>query len=228
MIRATNQPAATFFMCTFTPRFLVFVLTFGIGVSTVVLWNSHTDRLKIEAPEVDEEQQLGTFQAAEIAALHLHGGPTFDSEEALLSERAKRLRFGVVGVKADKEVTEFYLKFQKAVVENDSRTVASMISYPFQYYLPTDKTRIRYRIANNKSTFLKVYPRLFDERLKRFIGEIDAENPASIWAIYDGISVGRGTIWIGVFSHSNRPGDDTYRIAIRTIFGNGMTDLEQH
>ena len=129
-------------------------------------------------------------------------------------------RFNVAGVSSDKEVKEFYIKFQKAVAKNDKETVASTMIYPLRVNFPTDRSNKGYTFINNKKSFLNAYDKIFDKQLKKFIASIDVENEESLWARYDGISVGRGVIWIGVYCNKRHCQDDKYHINIRTIHGN--------
>jgi hypothetical protein len=136
-------------------------------------------------------------------------------------------RFKVAGVNSDKEVKEFYLKFQKAVAGNDKDTVASTMTYPLRVNFPNDKSNKGYTFINNKKSFLKAYDKIFDRQLKKFISQIDVENIESLWARYDGISVGRGVIWIGVHCNKRHCEDGKYHINIRTIHGNSnLMDLD--
>jgi hypothetical protein len=135
-------------------------------------------------------------------------------------------RFYVAGVSTDKEVKEFYIKFQKAIAKNDKDIVASTMIYPLRVNFSTDKSNKKYTFISNKKSFLKVYDKIFDKRLKKFIASIDVENEESVWARYDGISVGRGVIWIGVYCNKRHCEDSKYHINIRTIHGNSnLMDL---
>jgi hypothetical protein len=192
-------------MSRFSPRFLVFVLTFAIGVSSVVIWN--------QSPTPQEDSPVPLLPQ-----------PTFPKEESLLPQDSARFRGA--GVQDDKEVIEFYLKFQNAVSRNDKRTVASMMIYPLRVNFPTDADTKDYTFVKDRASFLRVYDRIFDGNVKRFIEGIDVENSESIWARYDGIAVGRGTIWIGVFCSDKPCESDKYHINIRTIHGNNHLDLD--
>lgn len=77
---------------------------------------------------------------------------------------------------------------------------------------------------------MKVYDRIFDKKLKEFTARINVENDnyhKGIWARYDGIAVGRGVIWIGVYCYKRDCGDSKHHINIRTIHGDSnLMDLD--
>lgn len=133
------------------------------------------------------------------------------------SEKANK-RFGIAGVDDDIEVKKIYLKFQKAVAENDRKTVSTLLEYPLRVYYSTDVSRKKYRFIKNRKEFSRDYDKIFGNKLKKFIAKIDVENKEDIWARYDGIAVGRGVIWIGVFCVDNLC-EEKNRITIRTIHG---------
>ncbi|HEX8190817.1 MAG TPA: hypothetical protein VF586_20830 [Pyrinomonadaceae bacterium] len=126
-------------------------------------------------------------------------------------------RFTVSGVNDDREVEKFYLDFQKAVADGDRKRVAGMMNYPLRVNFRTDSSRRNYRIIRSRDSFLKVYDRIFDRTLKRFIARTTVND---IWANYHGIATPRGEIWIGVFCQ--RADCDSYHIKVRTIGANSV------
>ena len=192
-------------------KFFIFLtaLLLGIFFSHIVKYKNNlveNNRNYSESSEFQNDSELIEV-LKEIENSHQHHIAEFKNE-----------RFGVAGVDDDKEIKDLYLKFQKAVAEDDRKMVSTLLEYPFRAYFSNDVGRIKYRFINNRKEFLKAYDRIFDEKLKNFITKIDVENEEDIWARYDGIAVGRGVIWIGVFCNDNLCRNGNY-IKIRTIHG---------
>jgi hypothetical protein len=108
-------------------------------------------------------------------------------------------RFRAAGLDDEKEVINFFTNFQRAVAEDDRRTVASMMNYPLfvlyasaHYRLMKNQTVYGSRIKN-KAIFLKNYDRIFDDDFKKFISDVKLEE---LGAMYSGVKTPRGEIWI--------------------------------
>lgn len=127
--------------------------------------------------------------------------------------------FRAAGLDSNQEAKVFYLRFQRAVAENDKRVVAGIVSYPLNVYFPGNANQKRYTEIMDRKAFIKNYDRLFSEKLRSFIASIDVNSVDDLWGNYHGIAVGRGVIWIGVYCRGSecKKGND---IKIRTIHGN--------
>lgn len=188
------------------------------------------------------------FAQIKITSIEKQGStsPLSNSRQSNLSENSqttrsealekKTGRFFRAGVDNDRDVKDFYLKFQKAVAENDKEMVASSMLYPLNVTFPTDNIKESYRQIKDRKAFLRFYDRIFDKRLKDFIAEVDVEKYSAksemshieddIYAGYDGIFVGRRVISISVYYTSPLYENNKYLLGIRTIEGNSqMMDL---
>src|ERR1041384_753369 len=130
---------------------------------------------------------------------------------AALSRQQDENRFAVAGLK-EREVEVFFKSFKDAVVKDDKRRVAGMVSYPIDVYLqPSDR---KVKIVNS-ARFIKFYEQIFDEKFKKLIAETEFKD---LWAKWSGVAMPRGEIWInGIIK--NPKFEDQYVIKITAING---------
>lgn len=205
-------------------RLLVFSLAFCLAL----LFSQIIEQFKTTFAENQKTVALKAVDSTQVDSNSLHFS-NFVNTSNVQQAIKDNGRFGVAGVEQDKEVKDLYLKFQRAVVEDDRKTVASLINYPLNVNFPTDKPNRNYTLIKNKKIFLDVYDRIFHKKLIEFIARIDVEkeDEEDIWARYDGIAVGRGVIWIGVYCYKRDCSDNKYHINIRTIHsGSNLMDLD--
>jgi hypothetical protein len=198
-------------------KLLVFSLAFCLGV---ILWQT---AIPLAPNEISSVNGIVT-ETSNTAEINSYQPDASNFSETIFAQNLEKDngRFGIAGVNDDKEVKDLYLEFQKAVATDDKKVVASMMYYPLRVYFPTDCLKKSYRLIKTEKAFLKVYDKIFDEKLKELIAQINVESNKDIWARYEGISVGRGDIWIGVYCYQRRCEDKKYFIKIRTIHGNNF------
>ena len=129
-------------------------------------------------------------------------------------------RFHLAGANSDEEVKELYRKFQKAVATNDKNAAALLMNYPLQVNFPGDPIAKKPSWIKDRKSFIRVFDRLFDKRLKDFISNLDLENGDDFIIRYDGIGTGRGEIWIGVYCYDSQCKNPQTYVKIRTIYAN--------
>lgn len=205
-------------------KLLVFLLAFGLGITFIRLFDQKFDTDYV----INEEQTLAISEQKSRTNLN-----STKSVDLSISSDSNKSRFFAAGVEDDNEVIDFYLKFQKAVAENDKTTVSTMVIYPLRVNFPTDSAEKKYTFIKSRKELLKNYDKIFDSNLKEFIAKIDVEKTTKhyedIWAKSDGIAVGRGVIWIGVYCIQRYCEDNKHYIKIRTIHGNSnIMDLDKN
>ena len=188
---------------------LVFIFAFCMGWAGTQ-FSSSDGMVSPEAAvqNVKLEEELSSSRNFYSPTMPLAENPTRDSQG-----------FRAAGLDSDQEAKVFYLRFQRAVAENDKRVVAGMVSYPLNVYFSGNANQKRYTEIMDRKAFIKNYDRLFSEKLRSFIASIDVNSVDDLWGNYHGIAVGRGVIWIGVYCRGSecKKGND---IKIRTIHGN--------
>ena len=97
-------------------------------------------------------------------------------------------RFAVAGVDNERTVEKVLTKLQKAVAEDDRKTVVSMIRYPFATYDLGEKIKD----YPTPEDVLADYDLLFNQEVKDAIASANMDN---IFANQEGIMLGQGEIW---------------------------------
>lgn len=179
-------------------KHLTFLLTFSFGIISIYVFYSFdgyfqimdTEKTKPQTEKIVKKDNK-TNSSSDDSELFTH--KDFDRNNP---------RFDAAGVEDDEEVKEFFLKFQKAVAENDKKTVASMIDYPHNVRFPNDRHGRGLRIIKNEKEFIKNFDKIFANKFREFIADVDVnyvnEQNSHLWANWQGVTVGRGVIWIRV------------------------------
>jgi hypothetical protein len=197
---------------------LVFILSFSFATSFASLITPEKAPLESPVPVSPSDRNSSRIKNGDLPT------PVASATvPALGSEKAPR--FWGSGVKSDSEVVELFGKFRDAVAISDKETVAALMKYPLRVNFPTDSDSKQYTFVRNRRSFVRLYNRIFDEKLRTFISEVDPETD-DIWGRPDGIAIGRGVIWIGAFC-DDRKCSGPYRLAFRTIHANSnLMNLE--
>jgi hypothetical protein len=126
--------------------------------------------------------------------------------------------FHVTGA-SDEQVKELYLEFQKAIAANDKEAAASLMNYPLQVSFPDDPPEKKVSSIKDRRSFIRVFDRIFDGRLKDFISRIDVENGNEFIIRWDGIGTNQGEFWIGVYCTDGRCKNPRRYVKIDRIYG---------
>jgi len=139
------------------------------------------------------------------------------------SEAEKRApRFYISGADSDEEVKDLFLGFQKAVAANDKKAAAALMEYPLSVYFPDDPPEKKVNHIKDRKSFIRVFDRLFDKRLKAYISKLDYENDDDFIVLWSGIGLKTGTIWIGNYCYDSKCTNGRSYVKIRTIMGNSQ------
>ncbi len=200
---------------------LAFVVSFSFAVA-VVLMITEGDFIKYIATAPDPtaiDNPSESKNVEDLAQPH--------PENSARSPEGNAPRFGLAGVKGDREIVDLFLKFRDAVARSDRDAVESLIVYPLRVNFPDDPDSKGYTFIKNRQSFVRLYDRIFDTKLRTFISNVNPESD-DIWARIDGIAIGRGVIWIGTYCYYRKCTDGRYYLGIRTIHGNShLMDVEE-
>ncbi len=100
-------------------------------------------------------------------------------------------KFTNAGFDADSQFVAFYHQFQRAVRNDDSLFISTLLQYPTQATLNIRKPLK----LKNPRAFLQHYREIFDDRLKELIL---SQPPDNFFANYQGVMIGNGQIWFTV------------------------------
>ena len=93
-----------------------------------------------------------------------------------------------------KDIDIYLNKLEKAVKNDDVEAVSQLISYPLTFNSIQNSIKIK-----DKSAFIKIYPRIFNDTVKKAAIEGEVSE-----AGYRGLMVDNGTIWFdpknGIFA----------------------------
>ena len=103
----------------------------------------------------------------------------------------------LMGVNSHSQYHQFFLAFQRSVINQDKQQVASMMSFPI-----TAQVAGRDRILLNKKEFLAVYDKIFTNSLRDVVRQQRYEK---LFANSDGVMIGeQGEIWFsGICQHTS-------------------------
>lgn len=196
-------------------KLIIFVLAFGLGWAASFVGDAYLSVLTKTGAAVPQS----SINVPEISHLGSDLSEAANPSEPPLDAK-NAPRFWGAGVRNDREVLDLFNEFQSAIQRNDKKAAADLMEYPLRVNFPSDPDTNGYTFIKNKWSFIRLYDRIFNENLKRFIAGIDSKSHDDIWGKYSGIAVGRGVLWIGVFCYDQRCTGDRYYIKIRTIHGN--------
>ncbi len=120
----------------------------------------------------------------------------------------------LAGIKDDSIFINYYSKFKSAVIENDSTAISKFASYPLKVIWSKNKIQI----IKNRKTFLRLYHRIFDKKLKNLIIEQKGD---SLFANSTGIMLGNGQIWFLPYIEHNK-----IKFKIITINGHSVLNYK--
>jgi hypothetical protein len=105
-----------------------------------------------------------------------------------LAHPARAQRFMFTGV-TDAELLTFFGKFQKAVVANDRKTVASMVNYPLRV---NDRAGHRQQIATS-AELMRQYDAVFTPAIRQAIA---TEKASKLTSSRDGAGIAAGLVYM--------------------------------
>lgn len=135
-----------------------------------------------------------------------------------INEKKTPPRFYLAGA-SDEEVKEVYLKLRKAVAANDKEAAASLMNYPLKVHFPDDPPGKKISSIKDRRSFIRVFDRIFDQKLKDFISRIDVENGDEFIIRSDGIGTNQGEFWINVYCTDSQCKDPQKYVKIDRIYG---------
>ena len=108
------------------------------------------------------------------------------------------------------ECESFFLKFQKAVANDDRKTVASMISFSVNTSINRKLEQSNKKIG--RKSFFQKYDQIFHPKYKK---EILSFKTRDLWATWVGVTVDSGHIWIRKYCEVKNP--DICKTKITTL-----------
>jgi hypothetical protein len=109
--------------------------------------------------------------------------PDFDGERAPND-------FFYAGLK-EPEVVKFLTELKDAVAKNDRAKVGSMVKYPTEIRLDGEGDIVE---VKNVAEFVQKYDAIMTSRVLQDIGKAEVSNVRANW---QGVSIGRGSVWFG-------------------------------
>ncbi len=143
---------------------------------------------------VVENQNLSVTQIDEVVSLQVPTSEYIPDSNA--KDRGED--YWKAAFDSKEEAEEFFVKFQKAVANNDKKTVASMCSFPVYVYLGKS-SKIK---QVNRETFMKKYEQIFHPKYKE---EVLRFKTTDLWATWVGVTVDGGQIWMRKFCQIKNP-----------------------
>jgi hypothetical protein len=125
-----------------------------------------------------------------VAACQQSGDPARDSSPAAetLPAHTETGDFSAAGLQTA-EVRTFLTTLQQAVRNDDRQSVASLVAYPMTVLI--DGAPITLADA---AAFTAQYPLIMTERVR---SAVEAAEPATLFANWQGVRIGRGELWFG-------------------------------
>jgi len=98
----------------------------------------------------------------------------------------------------------FFDKLKKAVAENDKKTVASMVDYPFKARINDKAVTIR-----DAAHFEADYDKVFTKKVKEAVAK---QTYATLFANWQGVMIGDGEVWFSGICNNEACEKQTVRI----------------
>lgn len=124
---------------------------------------------------------------------------------ACQQESASAGDFSAAGLQTA-EVRSFLTTLQQAVRNDDREAVASLVSYPITVRIDGAPTTLA-----DPAAFTEAYPLVMTERVR---SAIEAAEPDTLFANWQGVRIGRGELWFGGVYED---GAETYDIRIIAV-----------